>query len=131
MSDAEALAAAARVAAKSSYSPYSKFRVGTVVVDATGNQYAGANVENAAYGSSVCAEVAAITGAVVRGARRLPTLAVACIDADDVDGAYPCGNCRQVMHEFGVERVIVAAGDGSEVREHRFDELHPHGFSLD
>lgn len=131
MTDAEELVVAAQAAATRSYSPYSNFRVGTVVVDENGNLYSGANVENAAYGSSVCAEVTAITSAVAQGARRLPILAVACIDAQDVDGAYPCGNCRQIMHEFGVERVIIAAGAGSEVREHRFEDLHPHGFSLD
>jgi len=114
-----------------SYSPYSRFRVGAVVVDEDGEQHAGANVENAAYGSSLCAEATAIAGAVARGVRRIPTLAVACIDAQDAEGAYPCGNCRQLMHEFGVERVIVTAGDGAEIREHTLDELHPHGFFLD
>ena len=128
---AASLAAAARRAAQESYSPYSSFRVGAVVVDAEGVEHAGCNVENAAYGSSVCAEVTAIVGAVSRGVRRLTTLAVACIDTDDVDGAYPCGNCRQTMHEFGVERVIVTAADGTEIREHSLEELHPHGFTLE
>lgn len=126
----EELAAEAREAATTSYAPYSRFRVGAIAIDEDGGVHTGANVENAAYGSGVCAEVTAITGAVSTGARRIPTVAVACIDAEDVDNAYPCGNCRQVMHEFGVETVIVTAGDGSEVRVHTFGELHPHGFHL-
>jgi cytidine deaminase len=55
---------------------------------------------------------------------------VACIDATDVQGAYPCGRCRQIMSEFGVETVLVAAGEGSEIREHTLDELLPHRFTF-
>ena len=125
------LAAEARRAALRSYSPYSRFRVGAVVVDSEGRRHTGANVENAAYGSSICAEATAISGAVARGVRRIEGVAVACVDADGVDNAYPCGNCRQLMNEFGVEWVVVAAGEGSEVRRHHLSDLHPYGFSLE
>ncbi|MGA8040319.1 MAG: cytidine deaminase, partial [Acidimicrobiia bacterium] len=94
------LVAAARSAARNAYAPYSKFRVGAAVVTADGEVVTGANVENAAYPSGACAEATAIYTAVARGARRIATVAVACIDADEVDGAYPCGRCRQVMSEF-------------------------------
>ncbi len=124
------LAAAARKAAESSYSPYSHFRVGAVVVSANGEIFTGANIENAAYPVSSCAEATAINTAVSQGIRKIASVAVACIDADDVEGAYPCGHCRQTMSEFGVEKVIVTAGDGSVVREHTLDELLPHRFSL-
>ena len=127
----EDLAAEARLAAVRSYSPYSRFRVGAVVVDSEGRRHTGANVENAAYGSSICAEATAISGAVARGVRRIEGVAVACVDADSVDNAYPCGNCRQLMNEFGVKWVVVAAGEGSEVRRHRLSELHPYGFFLE
>ena len=127
---AEDLAAEARRAALRSYSPYSQFRVGAVVVDSEGRRHTGANVENAAYGSSICAEATAIAGAVARGVRRIEGVAVACVDAAGVDDAYPCGNCRQLMNEFGVEWVVVTAGEGSEVRRHELSELHPHGFFL-
>ena len=100
-------------------------------MDVDDNEYLGANVENAAYGSTLCAEAVAIGGAVSAGARKLSTVAVACIDAEDVDGAYPCGNCRQLMNEFGVETVIVTAGEGTEVRQHTLDELNPYGFTLE
>ena len=126
----EDLAARARQAALGSYSPYSGFRVGAVVVGEDGYTHTGSNVENAAYGSSICAEATAISGAVAAGLRRIVGVAVACIDAESVDGAYPCGNCRQLMNEFGARWVIVTAGEGSEVRRHPLEELHPFGFYL-
>lgn len=126
----EYLAALARRAALHSYSPYSRFRVGAVVIGAEGEMYEGCNVENAAFGSSICAEANAISGAVARGLRKIAGVAVACVDAVDVDGAYPCGNCRQLMNEFGTEWVVVTAGEGAEVRRHEFGRLHPYGFSL-
>lgn len=128
--DDAGLVAAARAAAEGSYSPYSGFRVGAVVVGSEGEIFAGANVENAAYPVSSCAEATAINTAVSHGVRKIDTVAVACVDADDVEGAYPCGRCRQIMAEFGVERVLVSAGEGSEVREHTLDELLPHRFTL-
>lgn len=126
----EELVEAARAAAEGSYSPYSRFRVGAVVVGVSGEVFTGANVENAAYPSGSCAEATAVNTAVSAGVRAIDTVAVACIDADDTDGAYPCGRCRQIMSEFGVRRVLVTAGEGSEVREHTLDELLPHRFNL-
>jgi cytidine deaminase len=124
------LVAAARAAAENSYSPYSRFRVGAVVVGEGGEVFTGANIENAAYPSSNCGEATAIHTAVAAGVRKIDTLAVACIDATDVQGAYPCGRCRQIMSEFGVDTVLVAAGEGSEIREHTLDELLPHRFTF-
>ncbi|MGH8950314.1 MAG: cytidine deaminase [Acidimicrobiia bacterium] len=124
------LVAAARAAAENAYSPYSEFRVGAVVVGADGEVFTGANVENAAYPSSNCGEATAIHSAVAAGVRKIDTLAVACIDAKDVQGAYPCGRCRQIMTEFGVDTIIVAAGEGSEIREHTLDELLPYRFTF-
>ncbi len=125
----EGLLAEARAVAENAYAPYSRFRVGAVVVDEGGNLYRGVNVENAAYPSGVCAEASAISAAVTAGARKLDTVAVACLDAREVDEAYPCGQCRQRLNEFGVERVVVAGPDG-EARVHPFRELLPHGFKL-
>jgi cytidine deaminase len=124
------LVAAARDAAHNAYSPYSSFRVGAVVVADDGRVYTGANIENAAYPSSNCGEATAIHTAVADGVRKIDTLAVACIDAQDVRGAYPCGRCRQIMAEFGVEEVIVAGAEGSEIRQHTLDELLPHRFTF-
>jgi cytidine deaminase len=128
--DRDSLVARARRAAESAYAPYSGFRVGAVVVDADGTIFEAANVENAAYPSSSCAEANAVAAAASAGVRDLDTVFVACIDADDVDGAYPCGRCRQIMSEFDVKRVVVTGADGSEVREHTLDELLPYRFTL-
>jgi cytidine deaminase len=121
---AEELIAEARAAAVNAYAPYSRFRVGAVAVDEDGNHYTGANVENSAYGSTICAEGAAISRAVSAGARRIVAVAVSCLDSDEP--GYPCGNCRQLMVEFGVERVIVDGPDGP--LEHTLAELIPFGF---
>jgi len=128
--DDRQLVDAARVAALGSYSPYSGFRVGAAVLGSEGEVFTGANVENAAYPAGSCAEAAAIDTAVSSGVLEIATVAVACVDADAVDGAYPCGRCRQIMSEFDVERVLVTAGEGSEVREHTLDELLPYRFKL-
>ena len=119
----------ARTAAENAYAPYSGFRVGAVVVAEDGSQFSGANVENAAYPASSCAEATAINHAVASGVRKIVTVAVACIDAPSVDASYPCGRCRQIMSEFDVETVLVSAGTG-EHRTHTLDELLPHRFSL-
>lgn len=128
--DREKLVAAARTAAERSYSPYSGFRVGAVVVGADGDVFTGANIENAAYPSGSCAEAAAINNAASHGVRDIDTVVVACIDTEDTDGAYPCGRCRQIMSEFDVRRIVVTGAPGSEVREHSLDELLPYPFKL-
>ena len=128
--DKDQLVERAREAAELAYVPYSNFRVGAVVVADNGEVFTGANVENAAYPSSSCAEATAVNTAVASGVRKIDTVAVACVDAADTDGAYPCGRCRQIMSEFDVDQVIVTAGEGSEVREHTLDELLPHRFDL-
>ena len=119
MTDASDLLEQARLAAAAAYSPYSKFRVGAVVVTADGTIFSGCNVENAAYGSSVCAEITAITTAVASGARSISTVAVTCLEDDE---CFPCGNCLQVMREFGVERLITEKG------EYTLEELLPYSF---
>jgi cytidine deaminase len=127
--DTTELVEAARAAALGSYSPYSEFRVGAVVVGEGGEVFTGANVENAAYPAGTCAEATAINSAVSHGVRAIDTVAVACVDAEHTDGAYPCGRCRQIMSEFDVRRVIVTAGEGSDVREHTLDEILPYRFA--
>ncbi len=129
MNEAE-LFAAAREAALNSYSPYSNFRVGAVVVTEDGEVFTGANVENAAYPATSCGEATAISAAVASGARRIESVTVACIDATETDGAYPCGRCRQIMSEFDVQRVLVTAGEGAEERVHTLDDLLPFRFSF-
>jgi len=114
----------ARQIAEQAYAPYSGFRVGAVVVAADGREFAGCNVENSAYGSSICAEGNAICTAAAAGVRKIDEVVVACLDAGE---CYPCGNCRQLMREFGVEQVVVQDGRGG-LRTHPFDELLAHSF---
>ncbi|HEX7098593.1 MAG TPA: cytidine deaminase [Acidimicrobiia bacterium] len=120
----------AREAAQNAYAPYSRFRVGAAVLGSDGLTYTGANVENAAYPSSSCAEANAIAAAVSAGVRKVDAVAVACIDAPSPDDAYPCGRCRQIMAEFAVDEVYVTAGPGSLVKSHTLDELLPYRFKL-
>lgn len=120
---------AARKAAEKAYAPYSNFRVGASVLTSEGAMFSSANVENAAYPVSQCAEANAINFAVSQGMTSIPVVAVACIDAERAEGAYPCGRCRQIMAEFGVERILVTTAE-DEVREHTLDELLPHHFEL-
>ena len=129
MRSVDELVAAARAAAERAYAPYSGFRVGASVLTSEGAMFSSANVENAAYPVSQCAEANAINFAVSQGMTTIPVVAVACIDAGDVSEAYPCGRCRQIMSEFDVERVLVTTAEG-EVVEHAFDDLLPHRFEL-
>lgn len=123
----EDLVARARHVAEGAYAPYSKFHVGAVVVAEDGTEFSGVNVENAAYGSTMCAEATAIASAVSAGVRKIDTVAVGTLEGSD---HYPCGNCRQLMQEFGVERIIVQEADGG-VRIHTLAELLPHLFGPD
>lgn len=129
MTDTDALVARARRAAEDAYSPYSNFRVGAAVLAADGTVFSSSNIENASYPVSQCAEANAVNYAVSQGHRRIPVVAVACIDADRVANAYPCGRCRQIMSEFSVETVHVTTAAG-EVRTHTIDDLLPYRFTL-
>jgi cytidine deaminase len=97
--------------------------VGAAVLTAGGAIITGCNIENASYGLSICAERAAIHRAVAQGHRRLAAIAVAAGSR----GAMPCGACRQVMQEFGVDTVVVAGTRGDATR-FRLAELLAHPF---
>jgi cytidine deaminase len=122
--DNESLLGQAERVAALAHAPYSNFRVGAVVVLPDGSTYEGCNVENAAYGSSVCAEVNAITSAVAGGATAIDTVAVICLDGGQ---CTPCGGCRQVMREFGVRSVVLREANGSPV-EISLEDLLPRSF---
>lgn len=122
-------AAEAAEAALAAYAPYSHFRVGAVVVAADGRTWSGCNVENAAYGSTLCAEANALGSAVASGHRGPLEVFVACIDADRLEDATPCGNCRQLFSELGVTQVTITV-DGVDTRRFSLDDLLPHRFEL-
>lgn len=117
----------AREAASEAYAPYSGFRVGAVVVADDGRVFTGCNVENAAYGSGICAEGNAISTAAAAGVRKIDSVVIACLDGGE---CYPCGNCRQLMREFSVDTVVVQTATG-DLRKHSFDEILPHAFGPD
>lgn len=125
------LDAAAVRAAGNSYSPYSKFRVGAVVLDANGTRTPGANIESASYGLTCCAERSALFAALSAGNRNpvAVAVAVACPDGDptQVHSVMPCGACRQVIAELvHPEGIVSVVG----VSVFRIDELLPHAFRL-
>jgi cytidine deaminase len=123
-----ALLAAARAARAGAYAPYSGFAVGAALLTEDGTVVTGANVENASYGLSMCAERVAVFAAVAAGHRSFRAIAVAGPGAAPVT---PCGACRQVLREFplGTGLTVLAAGEaGDDVLELPLGELLPHGF---
>jgi cytidine deaminase len=124
MTDQELLETA-RAASENAYVPYSHLRVGAAVVAESGKVYTGANVENAAYPSTLCAEAVAIGTAVAAGERKIETIAVI---SPDLESIYPCGQCRQRMSEFNTARVIVEDADGAPMA-HAFEEILPGRFT--
>lgn len=104
---AEALLDRATEVAAQAYAPYSGFQVGAALAAADGRVFTGANVENAAYGSTLCAERVALGAAVSAGARAFVRLAVV---GSGTGPTPPCGACRQMLVEFAPDLKIVAAG---------------------
>ena len=108
-----------------SYAPYSHFRVGAALECEDGSVYTGCNVENAAYGSSLCAERTALVKAVSEGRRRFVRLAVA---GDSADYCWPCGACSQMLREFGADLEVLAANREVAYVAISLEELLPHSF---
>lgn len=107
------------------YTPYSHYRVGAALLTASGKIYDGVNVENAAYPSGICAERVAIFKAVSEGERQFVALAVV-----TNNGGMPCGACRQVMAEFGLDmQVLVADKDGRLVMSGTVSDILPGAFT--
>ena len=137
--DRDALIVAARDAASRAYAPYSGFHVGAALLLDNGDVVTGANVENASYGLTLCAETAAIAKIANEGwIDRLAAVAIvggrpegdARIGSEPV---HPCGRCRQILNE-AAERsktdiaVHCASGDGAAIRSYRLSELLPAAF---
>ena len=119
-----ALLAFAREAQERAYAPYSGFHVGAAIF-ADGDIYQGVNVENAAYGSTVCAERMAAGAAVLAGARDFDAIAVV---GDSDTPTVPCGNCRQFLAEFNPDMRVIMGGRCDEVRVSTLNELMPEAF---
>lgn len=107
------------------YCPYSGFAVGAALECEDGTVYTGCNVENAAYGSTICAERTALVKAVSEGKRDFVRLAVA---GGSEDCCWPCGVCRQMLYEFAPELRVLAARADHSYEELALSALLPHGF---
>ena len=119
------LEAAARTAAQSSYSPYSKFPVGAAIVCGSGKVFTGCNVENASYGLCNCAERTAIFTAAATGERAVTAVLVY---TPTPTPSSPCGACRQVINEFGPDAIVVSFCDGPNRMETTASDLLPAAF---
>ena len=122
----EALRQQARDAARNAYAPYSRFAVGAAVLTDKGEIYSGANIENASFGLSICAERNAIFHAVARGARKIVAVAVY---TKTPQATTPCGACRQVLAEFGRDALVICFTDIEAAEQrHSLAELLPRPF---
>jgi len=133
--DDELLIAAAREVAVHAYAPYSGFLVGAAVRAADGRVFTAANVENASYGLSLCAEANAVAAAVVAGVRKIERVAVVGWSAARPDAgalATPCGRCRQIIAEFATPTLVVHVVDRRDGTRLAIPiaELLPHPFRL-
>ena len=119
----------ARDAAKFAYVPYSRFPVGAALECGDGEVYTGCNVENAALGSTICAERTAIVKAVSDGYRQFVRLA---IYGEGEKYCLPCGSCRQFLAEFDPEgeTEILCTRSGGRYVSYRLSQLLPHPFEL-
>jgi homotetrameric cytidine deaminase len=129
MDEQAQLLAAARQARARAYAPYSGFAVGAAVRTRDGRIIGGANVENASYGLTLCAERAALTRALQEGCRPGEIVAVA-VATEAALPTAPCGACRQWLHELAPEATVVCAGgpQAGPPLVTRVADLLPHAF---
>jgi len=121
----QALIDLANEARRRAYVPYSNYPVGAALRTKTGKLFTGVNVENAAYPTTMCAERTAVFKAVSEGEREFEVIAVV-----TDNGGTPCGSCRQVLAEFGLDTVVlIADGDGKLTWETTVKELLPGAFT--
>ena len=109
-----------------SYVPYSKFPVGAALECADGSVFTGCNVENAAFGDTICAERTAVVKAVSEG-HRDDFIRIA-IAGHSADYCWPCGSCRQVLFEFAPNLEVLIAKEGGDFVKLSLRELLAHGF---
>ena len=121
----DALVRAAEAARRHAHAPYSRYHVGAAVETDDGAIYTGCNVENASYGLTICAERAAVCAAVAAGARKIRRAVV--VTDSDPPGA-PCGACRQVLAEFGLDMEVTAVGRAGRL-QWTLRELLPDAFT--
>lgn len=122
----------ARLAAKAAYAPYSNFHVGAAVQTASGAVFRGANIENASFGLTICAERVALATAKM-ASEQIVAIAVACVDAPDNSPLAlrsPCGACRQWIQELAADAEILIAGPEGTHQVFHIADLLPFAFTL-
>jgi len=121
----QALIDLANTARQRAYVPYSNYPVGSSLRTKTGRIFTGVNIENAAYPQTMCAERVAIFKAVSEGEKEFEVITVV-----TNNGGSPCGGCRQVMAEFGLDTIVLLAdGNGKLVKQTTVRELLPEAFT--
>lgn len=124
----EELVKVASLARQRAYAPYSKYKVGAAIRTARNKVHVGANVENASYGLTVCAERSAVFAAVNAGDTRLDAIAIV-VDADRLPS--PCGACRQVLAEFAPGMRVILATTAGQRKATTLADLLPEPFLPD
>lgn len=114
----------AKKASLNSYSPYSRFAVGCAILTDKGQVFCGCNVENISYGLTICAERAAVFGAI-SAAGPSTRIRKAVIYTPTDHPITPCGACRQVLKEFGDKLQVVCISEKGEELHLTIDELLP------
>ena len=122
---ADPLASAALAARENAHAPYSHFRVGAALEDASGRVHSGCNIENATYGLTLCAERVAVFKAISDGARTFKRIAVA---ADTDTLTPPCGACRQILWEFCGDIEIMLVNPRGKSETLQLKDLFPRAF---
>ena len=117
----------AKEASENAYAPYSRFKVGAALECVSGKIILGCNIENAALGSTMCAERVAIYKAISEGEFEFSRIA---IYGESADFCMPCGACRQVMSEFSQDMEVLCARSTGGYVSYRLNQLHPHAFKF-
>lgn len=112
-------------ARKNAYVPYSGYAVGAALLAEDGRVFTGCNVENAAYGNTLCAERTALVKAISEGCRKFTRLAVV---GNSTDYCWPCGACRQMLYEFAPDLEVLVARKDHQFVKFPLRALLPHGF---
>ncbi len=121
----------AQVASENAYSPYSRIKVGAVVVGRDGQLYSGCNMENASYGLTQCAERNALAAAIAAGEQR-GSMKTLLVYSSEFETLSPCGACRQVIHEILADDAqIISCSARDEPKSWTVEELLPDPFCLD
>lgn len=116
----------AKAGLQNAYAPYSNYPVSAALLASNGKIYKGVNVENASYSLTICAERSAIVSAVSDGVKDFEAIAIV-----TKNGGFPCGSCRQVLAEFGLEIEVTISDLDGDSQTMSVADLLPHSFGAE